>query len=85
MCNGIGVPASGEHGNRYHAANRLAEAALFADGVHGFPQQVLVREVLDLTAVAGTFDDFAPETLNSAGSLSRKRFRLDKGSVSVLR
>ena len=67
MGDGVGVPAFGEHGNRYHAADRVAEAAFLADGVHDFPQQILIGEVLGLTAVAGAFDDLTTETFDLVG------------------
>ena len=67
MGDGVGIPAFGEHGNRDDAADGFAEAAFFADGVHDFPQQILIGEVFGLTAVAGTFDDFTAETLDFVG------------------
>ena len=46
---GVGIPALGEHGDRDDAADRFAEAAVLADGVHDFAEQVLIGEVLGLT------------------------------------
>ena len=67
MGDGVGVPAFGQHGNRNHAADRLAQAAFLADGVHHFPQQFLVGDVLGLLAVAGALDDFAAEAVDLVG------------------
>ena len=67
MGDGVGVPAFGEHGDRDDAADGIAEAALFADGVHDLPEEILVGEVLGLAAVAGTFDDLAAETVDLVG------------------
>src|SRR5439155_22505432 len=36
--NGVGIPALGEHGHRYDAADVLAELAPLADGVHCFSE-----------------------------------------------
>ena len=47
---GVGVPAFGEHGDRDDAADRVAEPAVLADGVHDLAQQVLIGEVLGLAA-----------------------------------
>ena len=41
---GVGVPALGEHRDRDDAADRLAELAVLADGVHHLAQQVLVGD-----------------------------------------
>ncbi len=47
---GVGVPALGEHRDRDDAADRLAEPARLADGVHDLAQQLLVGDVLGLRA-----------------------------------
>ena len=47
---GVGVPALGEHGDRDHAADVLAELALLADGVHRLAQQVGVGELVHVGA-----------------------------------
>ena len=47
---GVGVPPLGEHRDRDDAADRLAELARLADGVHHLAQQVLVGDVLGLLA-----------------------------------
>ena len=65
---GIRVPAFGEHGNRYDAANGVAKPAFLADGVHDLPKQMLVGNVLGLASVAGTFDDLAAEAVDLVGS-----------------
>src|SRR5581483_12328326 len=36
VCDGVGVPALREHGDRNYAAYGLPELALLADGVHDF-------------------------------------------------
>ena len=52
---GVGVPALGEHGDRDHAADVLAELALLADGVHRLAQQVGVGDLVHVgTRVAQT-------------------------------
>ncbi len=45
----------------------LAEAAVLADGVHHFAQQILVGDVFGLAAVAGALDDLPPEALDLVG------------------
>ncbi len=64
----IGVPAFGEHRNRNHAADRVAQPARFADGIHDFAQQVLVGDVLGLAWVAGALDDLAAEAIDFISS-----------------
>src|SRR5215510_6384214 len=64
MGHSIGIPPFGEHGNRHDATDRLPKPTLFADGVHGFPQQVVVADVLRLAGVAGAFNDLAAEALD---------------------
>ena len=68
MGDGAGVPAFGEHGDRDDAANGVAQPAWLADGVHDLAQQVLVRDVVGLLAVAGAFDDLAAEAVDPVGS-----------------
>ena len=67
MGHGIGIPALGEHGDGNDAADRSTQPTVLADGVHDFPQEVLVGEVLRLAGVAGTFDDLTAEALDLIG------------------
>ena len=60
----VGIPAFGEHGYRYHAADTATKLASLADRVHDFAQQRLVADVVAGTGVASAFDDFAAETLD---------------------
>ena len=64
---GVGVPAFGEHRDRDDAADRAAELAGLADGVHDFAQQFLVGDVLACAGVAGALDDLAAEALDLVG------------------
>ena len=48
MGDGVGVPAFREHRNRDDAADRAAQLAVLADGVHDFAEQFLVGDVLGL-------------------------------------
>ena len=64
MRGATGVPALGEHQDRYCAGGGVLESALDADGVQHFAQRVLVREALGLPAVAGAFDDLPAKLLN---------------------
>ena len=64
---GVGVPALGEHRNRDHAADRAAELAGLADGVHDLAEQFLVGDVLGGAGVAGALDDLAAEALDLVG------------------
>ena len=68
MCDGLGIPAFGQHGNRHDAPDGPAKAAFFSNSVHDFTKQVLIGNVLGLTAVTGTFDYFPAETLDLVGS-----------------
>jgi len=65
---GVGVPAFGEHRDRDDAADRATELARFADRVHHFSQELLVREVLAGALVAGPFDDLASEAFDFVAS-----------------
>ena len=64
MGHGVGVPALAQHGHRDDAAYRFTEPSRFPDGVHDLPEQVLVTDVLGLTAVAGALDDVLPKALD---------------------
>src|SRR5262245_3239581 len=44
MSNVIGVPAFGEHRDRYHAANIRPELTGLADGIHGFAKKFLIGD-----------------------------------------
>ena len=50
MCDGVGVPSFGQHGDGDDAVHLLAEFAGLADGVHDFAQQVLFGR--DLVGIA---------------------------------
>ena len=67
MCDGVGVPAFGQHRDGDDAADRAAQAVFFADGVHHLAQQVLVADVVSQTAVAGAFDNLAAVLLDFVG------------------
>ena len=64
---GVRVPSLGEHRDRDHATDRVAERARLPDGVHHFTKQVLVGDVVSVTAVAGARDALLPEALNLVG------------------
>ena len=64
---GVGIPALGQHGNGDDATDRSAKPTGLAYGVHDLAQQVVVREVLGLPAVARAGDDLTAEALDLAG------------------
>jgi hypothetical protein len=64
---GVRVPPFGEHRDGDDAADRFAEAVLFADGVHDFAEEVLVGDVRGGLRIAGALDDLAPEALDLVG------------------
>src|SRR5271166_2770324 len=51
-CVTVGVPALGQHGDGYHAAYLLAQAAGLADSIHHFAQQIGVRHRFRLVVLA---------------------------------
>src|ERR1017187_9519652 len=67
MRDGVGVPAFGEHGYRHHTPDGFAKTALFAHGVHDFPEQLLVGKVLGLLAVSRALDDLGAKTVDLVG------------------
>ena len=64
MGDGVGIPAFGEHGNGHDAADGIAKATGFADGVHHFAQQFLIGDVLGLLNIASAFSDFSTKTFD---------------------
>ena len=66
------VPTLGQHRNGHDASNRSAERVRLADGVHHLTQQVFIGELLGLPAVAGSFDNLAPEALDLIARRSPK-------------
>ena len=72
---GVGVPALGQHGDRDDAADRLAEAALAADRVHHFAQEVFVGERLFRRRAAPS----------RCGFLALELFDLRPGGVAEVR
>ena len=72
---GVGVPTFREHGDRDDAADRFAEPALLADGVHDLAEQFLIGDVFGLLAVAGALDDLAAEAVDLVGRPCRGNCR----------
>jgi len=60
---GPNIPAFSQHGDRYNTVYRIAKPAFLADGVHNFPQQILVGDALGLLLVTSSFNDLATEAL----------------------
>ena len=69
---GVGVPALGEHGDGDDAADRLAELARLADGVHHLAHDLAVVDVLGLAAG------------DAAGVLGAELLDLDGGDLLEL-
>ena len=67
MGDGVGVPSLGEHRYRHHAPDVPAQLAGFADGVHHFPKDVLVGEVVS-AAPRISLGVFGLELVDLAGS-----------------
>jgi hypothetical protein len=63
----VGVPAFGEHRDRDHTADLLAELARLAHCVHHLAQQILIREAIGFLHVAGALDDRAAKALDLVG------------------
>jgi len=63
---GVGVPAFGEHGDGYHAADGIAQAADLADGVHDLAQQ---RSIVQLFTGPKLIGEFAAALKNLAAKL----------------
>ena len=71
MGDGVGVPALGEHRDGDDAADRSAQLAVLADGVHDFAEQRHVVEFLARLQLVGqlaaALDDLAAEALDLVG------------------
>ena len=64
---GVRVPSLGQHRHRDHAADRVAERARLPDGVHHFTKQLLVGDVVSVTAISGALDPLPPKALDLVG------------------
>ncbi|OQB91970.1 MAG: hypothetical protein BWX86_01907 [Verrucomicrobia bacterium ADurb.Bin122] len=67
MCDRVRIPSFGQHGDRDNAADRTAERARLANGVHDLAKQLLIGEVGPSLRVTGSLDDFPPEALDLVG------------------
>src|SRR5450756_264925 len=67
MRHGPRIPTFGEHGYRDDAANGITKTPFLADSIHDLSQQVLVGDVLCLSAVARALDDLAAEAVDLVG------------------
>ena len=67
MCDRIGVPSFGQHGNRYDATYLLSQSSLLPNGIHDFTQKFAIAEVLSLVTVSGSFYDFSLESFDFIG------------------